>query len=323
MTITRGLHSTGRCGHVATLAWGWVDNRFDVVEQHDDQGRRVDDEGCPLQRRGRTRSSADTLPAAAREAWLNGQRAYCALVQGHYDNRTKPRFSPNAAPVRGTADSPAEQDDSGANPFIAADFNGDGRRDFVVTRNETGCETDDGGLHERYGTAGPMNDFVISNPTGGYRMYDGFMSWLSPAMVERHGTRDVLAIRGGRAFDCGVVAEIVWGWNGSEIAVLERRGERGEPVDKEGCAIAARWTRSSGGLPVPFGRYADDGNCADAHMLLTPRYWGDDADGEGWAIGPYRHLGGNRWALSPAVTMTVTGPGRFEVDGRTMSWCGK
>lgn len=57
-------------------------------------------------------------------------------------------------------------------------------------------------------------------------------------------------------------------------------------------------------------------------MLLTPKYWGDDADGDGYAIGPFRNLGDNRWALSPAVTITVTGPRSFTVNGHKMIWCG-
>lgn len=81
-------------------------------------------------------------------------------------------------------------------------------------------------------------------------------------------------------------------------------------------------TPVAGGLPVPLGRYADGGKCASAHMLLTPKYWGDDADGEGWAIGPFRNLGANRWALSPSVTITVTGPRSFVFKGRTFTWCG-
>ncbi|MBO9601884.1 MAG: hypothetical protein J7496_05175 [Novosphingobium sp.] len=75
------------------------------------------------------------------------------------------------------------------------------------------------------------------------------------------------------------------------------------------------------GLPVPFGRYTADGNCANAHLMLTPNYWGDDADGEGWVIGPFRNLGSNRWALSPALTIVVTGPRSFTIKGRAMTWC--
>lgn len=75
-------------------------------------------------------------------------------------------------------------------------------------------------------------------------------------------------------------------------------------------------------LPVPFGKYAENGHCANAHMMLTPSYWGDDSVGEGWAIGPFRNLGGNRWALSATITITVTGPRSFTVRGRSMTWCG-
>jgi len=79
---------------------------------------------------------------------------------------------------------------------------------------------------------------------------------------------------------------------------------------------------AAGRLPVPFGRYTANGNCTTADLILTPKYWGDDGVGDGWAIGPFRNLGGNRWALSPAVTITVTGPRSFTVKGRTMTWCG-
>jgi len=79
---------------------------------------------------------------------------------------------------------------------------------------------------------------------------------------------------------------------------------------------------AAGRLPVPFGRYTANGDCATADLILTPKYWGDDGVGDGWAIGPFHNLGGNRWALSPAVTITVTGPRSFTVKGRTMTWCG-
>ena len=79
-------------------------------------------------------------------------------------------------------------------------------------------------------------------------------------------------------------------------------------------------------LPVPFGKYAADQSCADAaksndYLGLSRSYW-SEIDGD-TPIGPFRNVGGNRWALGhgSGLTITVTGPKTFSENGRKMTWC--
>lgn len=79
-------------------------------------------------------------------------------------------------------------------------------------------------------------------------------------------------------------------------------------------------------LPVPFGKYAVDQSCAGAaaandYLGLSRNYW-SEIDGD-TPIGPFRNLGGNRWALGhgSGLTITVTGPKTFSENGRRMMWC--
>jgi len=79
-------------------------------------------------------------------------------------------------------------------------------------------------------------------------------------------------------------------------------------------------------LPVPFGKYAINQSCADAaaandYLGLSRNDW-SEIDGD-TPIGPFRNLGGNRWALGhgSGLTITVTGPKTFSENGRRMMWC--
>jgi len=79
-------------------------------------------------------------------------------------------------------------------------------------------------------------------------------------------------------------------------------------------------------LPVPFGKYAVNQSCADAaaandYLGLSRTYW-SEIDGD-TPIGPFRNVGGNRWALGhgSGLTITVTGPKTFSENGRSMTWC--
>lgn len=79
-------------------------------------------------------------------------------------------------------------------------------------------------------------------------------------------------------------------------------------------------------LPVPFGKYAVNQSCADAaagndYLGLSRGNW-SEIDGD-TPIGPFRNVGGNRWALGhgSGLTITVTGPKSFTENGRKMTWC--
>jgi hypothetical protein len=79
-------------------------------------------------------------------------------------------------------------------------------------------------------------------------------------------------------------------------------------------------------LPVRFGKYAVNQSCADAaagndYLGLSLDNW-SEIDGD-TPIGPFRNVGGNRWALGhgSGLTITVTGAKSFTEDGRKMTWC--
>lgn len=91
-----------------------------------------------------------------------------------------------------------------------------------------------------YGQAGPPADFILST-AGGYTAVEGFAGWPHPAMVRRRDGRDVLDYdQGGFDRRCGVVTTAVWAWDGRGMNVVERRNDRGDRVDADGCEIGTR-----------------------------------------------------------------------------------
>src|SRR5690606_26493561 len=68
-----------------------------------------------------------------------------------------------------------------SNFVLPGDFNGDGRPDYVLQWGGADCPDPHGGSGGAFawGNAGPDNDFLLSQPGGGYRLYEGFLSELS------------------------------------------------------------------------------------------------------------------------------------------------
>ncbi len=194
-----------------------------------------------------------SLPPAALAAWEAYAREQCALDDSRFTSVTFVPLSEMEEQVVEAGQQTVE--DRGG--FIAADFNGDGRPDFVVATSSHGCATQG----PAYGSSGPPNDFILSTADG-YLVVDGFMGWTGAATIERRGERDMLVYAGGNLNgSCGTVARVVWGWTGREMDVLERRNERGEIVDQEGCT--AREQAASAGSatfpPLQQGIYAGVG----------------------------------------------------------------
>ncbi|HTN15598.1 MAG TPA: hypothetical protein VL094_12420 [Sphingomonadaceae bacterium] len=163
-----------------------------------------------------------TMPAAAIKAWEVYARENCALQDERF---ILPRFQP----FTDTENTP--------DGFIPADFNGDGTRDFVVITPHEGCGTDgdriDPGGYGNHG--GPPTNFVVST-SAGYQAFEGFAGWISPeGMIERRGKQDVLHFRGVSNGRCGPIVSAIWGWTGSSIDILERRNDKDQTVDAEGC----------------------------------------------------------------------------------------
>ena len=201
------------------------------------------------------------LPPAALSAWESFARGQCR-DQG--ERFAAVRFAPLAG--RAEAVDLVEQHFAGSKGgFVSADFNADGRPDFLVTTPGHGCVTS----NPSYGDQGPPVDFIVSSGSG-YRVFDGFTGWIAPAMIARRDERDLLDLPGGFNGRCGTVTKVSWGWTGTDIDAVERRNDRGELVDREGCAQAAAVPQpqaAATSLPVEKGFYAfaaGNGSCADA-----------------------------------------------------------
>lgn len=205
--------------------------------------------------------------------------------------------------------------------FRTADFNGDGRADYILSEANIDCRGD--GLDSaeaKWGRAGPENDFLVSNATG-YQLVQGLTSYDEGMTIRKDPKGDRLVV--GLSIpdmDCQAVASVVWAWTGKKMDSVQRLDDKGRPVRCGGDVPAGK-----GALPVPFGKYAVNATCAEAamgndYLTLSPKYWGE-IDGD-TPIGPFRDLGGGRWSLGSGITISVTGTRTFSEGGRTMSWCG-
>jgi hypothetical protein len=221
------------------------------------------------------------LPPAALSVWETYARGQCR-DEGE-------RFVPvRFAPLAGGGDVFAlveKHFESKRGGFVTADFNADGKPDFVVTTPGHGCTTSG----PAYGDQGPPVDFIISS-SGGYKVFDGFMGWIAPAMIVRRGGRDVLDLPGGFNGRCGPVTKITWGWTNNGIDPVERRNDRGKLVDGEGCAQASATGDATAASPIEKGFYAAGmaGGCAEAIRQQYFAYW----DGK-----HIEALGGNRYRI--------------------------
>ena len=248
------------------------------------------------------------LPPAALAAWTNFARGQCR-EQGE-------RFAAvHFEPLTGSGEGPdlVEQHFAGSTGgFVAADFNGDGSPDFVVTTPGHGCASSG----PAYGDQGPPVDFIVSTATG-YRVFNGFMGWIAPSMIDRRGDGDVLDLPGGFNGRCGPVTTVTWGWTGADIDALERRNDSGERVDREGCAQTPAAPRADGVAavqPIETGFYAfaaGNGSCADAIAQKFFAYW----DGT-----HLEALGGNRYRIrfrEVEAAEVILNDRTFTVNSRT------
>lgn len=225
------------------------------------------------------------LPPAALSAWERFARGQCR-DQG--ERFAAVRFAPLTGRTE-AADLVEQHFASGKGGFVPADFNADGSPDFIVTTPGHGCVTS----NPAYGDQGPTVDFIVSSASG-YIVFEGFMGWISPALIARRDGRDVLDLPGGFNGRCGTVTKVTWGWTGTDIDAVERRNDHGQLVDREGCAQApaARQPQiAATSLPIEKGFYAfaaGNGSCADAIAQQFFAYW------DGTHI---QALGGNRYRI--------------------------
>ena len=190
------------------------------------------------------------LPAAALSAWEGYARGECRDMGVRFSTV---RF----APIQSVDLKQESAANEGA--FIVAEFNGDGRPDFVVTTQNWGCAEE-----ADHGKMGPPYDFIISTAAG-YQVAYGFNGDIGPEDVKRRGKRDVVEYRRGWNGNCGYIETAVWGWNGTQMDVIERRDDKGKLVDKEGCAVGAQAAAGPASFPpIPKGYYAVGTTCARA-----------------------------------------------------------
>lgn len=183
-----------------------------------------------------TAATPAALPPAALTEWEAFARGQCR-EQG--ESFVVQRFAPLSG--RDEAVDLVERHFArGQGGFVSADFNADGKSDFVLTTPGRGCVS----TGPADGDRGWPVDFIVST-TSGYRVFDGFIGWIAPAMVIRRGDRDVLDLPGGFSGKCGAVTQVTWGWTGNGVDALERRNGSRQIVNKDGCVEAAAPGESS------------------------------------------------------------------------------
>lgn len=193
-------------------------------------------------------AASATLPPAVLAAWERFARGECRDMGVRFG---AVRF----VPIQSL--DPSQESAANEGTFFVAEFNGDGRPDFVVATENWGCAEE-----ADHGKMGPPHDFIIST-TEGYQAAYGLNGGFGPEDVRRRGKRDIVEYRRGWNGNCGYVQTAVWGWNGTQMDAIEWRDDKGKLVDKEGCAVGAQAAAGSAGFPpLPKGYYAVGTTCA-------------------------------------------------------------
>lgn len=211
---------------------------------------------------------------------------------------------------------------------LTADFNADGKTDYVISDDRFLC-ADEGGGQSAWGRAGPHNEFLVSSPSG-YALSDGFGSYLDASNIKGRRQGDVIQLdwEDMSSEGCAGKFTATWSWTGKKMDLTDRRNAKGQKVDELGCAASA-----SGNLPIKLGYYGYDGAGVDPCTLtdgvtITAK---DFVDIDGYyPLRPVRKLGNGRYQLGESYNIEVTGPDRFAVwvagDSRSeterrLVWC--
>lgn len=228
-----------------------------------------------------------------------------------------------------------------SNFILRGDFNGDGSVDYVLQWGGADCPHPQSFSAFGWGNAGPKNDFLISQPGGSYRLFDGFLAEFGQESIVRLGNRDVLAFEGTWSEPGGEIHKIIRGWTGRGIDIVERQDAHGRPVDARGYPVrsAPATTPSTGSRPaasggnfppLPKGFYAVNSSCAEAarsidgnYVYFTEKKW-QETDG-GSDIRSIEAVGSNSWRLRTtdgnSLMLRTTGPSSFTENGRRFQHC--
>jgi hypothetical protein len=161
---------------------------------------------------------------------------------------------------------------------VIADFNADGRPDYVVGGGDT-FECSEGMVYSN-GQAGYAYDFFISTPRGYAR--DEGMTSVEPVAIDTFENRPVAMVSAGGP---GAYERPYWsfayGWTGREMADLAFFDLEGRRVNEDGTRIGGGGWERVDFLPegYPAGFYAEDCHEAArdpegmAYLYLTQREW--------------------------------------------------
>lgn len=213
---------------------------------------------------------------------------------------------------------------------VAADFNADGKTDYVLSQENFLCADHPPG-QETWGTWGPQYEFLISS-TAGYKLDKGFTQRFGIDVVKRP-TGDVIQFEredmSGEG--CAGAFTITWSWTGKKMDLTDRRNAKGAKVDERGCPVGGTVSKASGFPPIPEGYYAANSSCSDAardssgtsYLFFDRKTWGEwDGSSD---IKQISSAGDNAWKIvldgGDSLTIKVTGPSSFTEYGRTMRHC--
>jgi hypothetical protein len=173
--------------------------------------------------------TSSVIPASAINVWEENARQKCLSWGVKFENTG---FS--EIPQSGDTTKAVEKIFSANNnAYISADFNGDGKKDYVIITPDGGCKT---GGNNYYGKIGPPNQFLLSNDRG-YSIASGFNAWTSPQQIKHSGNSDIIELNTPYTGKCGQVSKTTWGWDGEKITIIERRNQQGQLVNQEGCLL--------------------------------------------------------------------------------------
>lgn len=202
--------------------------------------------------------------------------------------------------------------------YQTADFNGDGRLDFIVTRSAFRCSL---GLTWSLDGQMPSYEFFVSS--GGRYIHAGYQSSAEDIKIVRSGNRDVIEITtGGPGVRKSGLQRIVMAWDGTRMAPMASRSRSGSqalrPVPNN-MAPAPPSSRQNGIGPLGIiaGNYVAENEPCDRPSTVfhyDGRRIGQASRGERWfePIGRVDREGGGLFLFDHGILIKSLGGGRIQ-----------
>lgn len=159
---------------------------------------------------------------------------------------------------------------------LVADFNGDGRQDYVLSA----AETIDCSAGASFFLAGqvPSWNFFVSTPRG-YVGGDEGVNSLGVELATHEGRPVVLVNSGGPGAFERPWETAAYGWNGRAMAPLAYFNAEGRRVSADGTAPGGGWVQAAFPESLPPGFYTESCWPPDpdgmAYLYLNNRVWGE------------------------------------------------